>query len=250
MRILLALVFLFSFDAAAQNAPMQAQAYVGDVLQTHNSWGTKMNAKGASLRLKEVLRKGNVIQAQFYAEGLPKKWVYSLMSFPVGAANASILLTGITLGPDGRAICSGRPGECGKEGHPNAPVSLFLSPANGEPLRFALFAKTDPTVRAAINYVPFPIASTDKSCKTEAVVLAPSAGIIHVEGSGFPPNATVTLVSDANGKSAQKQLKSDAKGDVASTLMPSGNNAKQGTIRAQLTAAGCAPAVAIPWAKK
>src|SRR3569623_1538751 len=116
MRALFVLAFLFSFLAPirsmAQIVPMQAQAHAGDVLQANRSWGEKMNTKGATLRIKEVSRKGNVIAAQFYAEGLPKKWIYSLMAYPGGSAYASFLLTGFTLAPDGRAICSGRPGEC------------------------------------------------------------------------------------------------------------------------------------------
>jgi hypothetical protein len=249
MRALLVLAFLFSLHAAAQNVPMQAQAHAGDVLQAHRSWGENMNTKGATLTLKEVSRQGNNITAQFYAQGLPKKWVYSLMSFPLGSPNASILLTGITLDNDGRAVCSGRPGECGKQGHANAPVTLRLAPGNGEPLRFALFAKTDQTVRAAFNYVPFPLTSIDKGCKADAVILEPGAGIVHVEGSGFPANATVTLSSDANGKSAQKSLKANTKGEVASTLMPSRGNDKQGTIRVQLAGPACSPSVSVPWSR-
>jgi hypothetical protein len=129
-------------------------------------------------------------------------------------------------------------------------VSLFLEPANGEPLRFALSAKTDQLVRAAFNYVPFPLTATDKSCKAEAVVLEPGAGLVHVEGSGFPANASVTIDSDVNGKAAQKQLKSNAKGEVVSTLMPNRGTVKQGTIRVKLTASACAPSVTIPWALK
>ncbi len=249
MRAMLVLAFLFSFGAMAQNVPMQVQAHAGEVVQEHKAWGEKMNLKGAMLTLKEVSRNGNNITAQFYAHGLPAKWVYSLMSFPLGQANASILLTGITLDTDGRAVCSGRPGECGKQGHPNAPVTLRLAPGNGEPLRFALFAKTDSTVRAALNYVPFPIAATDKGCKTEAVILEPGATILHVEGSGFPANSTVTFASDANGKSAQKQLKANAKGEVSSTLMPSNGTNKQGTIRVQMTGPACAPSVSVPWSR-
>src|SRR6478752_6618272 len=86
MRALSALAFLFSFHAiaqnTAQNVPMQAQAHAGEVLQSHKAWGEKMNTKDAKLTLKEVSRKGNNITAQFYAEGLPKKWIYSLMSYP------------------------------------------------------------------------------------------------------------------------------------------------------------------------
>jgi hypothetical protein len=249
MRAQLVLAILFSFEALAQNVPMQAQAHAGEVLQSHRAWGEKMNTKDAKLTLKEVSRQGNNITAQFYAEGLPKKWIYSLMSFPVGRANASILLTGITLDNDGRAVCSGKPGECGKQGHPNAPVTLRLAPGNGEPLRFALFAKTDQTVRAALNYVPFPLAANDKGCKAEAVILEPGAGIVHVEGSGFPAGGTVTLNSDANGKAAQKQLKASAKGEVASTLMPSLGSAKQGTIRVQMAGPACAPSVNVPWTR-
>jgi hypothetical protein len=249
MRALLALAFLFSFHAFAQNVPIQAQAHAGDILQSHRAWGDKMNTKDAKLTLKEVSRKGNNITAQFYAEGLPKKWIYSLMSFPIGGANASILLTGITLDADGRAVCSGKPGECGKQGHPNAPVTLRLAPGNGEPLRFALMAKTDQTVRAALNFVPFPLSATDKGCKAEAVILEPGAGVVHIEASGFPAGATVTLSSDANGKTAQKQIKASAKGEVASTLMPSRGTEKQGTMRVQLTGPACAPSVTVPWSR-
>jgi hypothetical protein len=127
---------------------------------------------------------------------------------------------------------------------------MFLQPANGEPLRFALVAKTDQTIRAAFNYVPFPIAATDKACKAEAVVLEPGSGLVHIEGSGFPLNTTVTLATDADGKSAQKQLKSNAKGEVATMIMPSRQKGKQGTVRVQLSAPGCAPSVTVPWSMK
>lgn len=250
MRALLVLAFLFSFGAEAQDVPLQTRVLAGDAVKAHTAWVQQMSAKGASLRIKEVQRKGNVIQAQFYAEGLPKKWIYNLMSFPIGSKNASILLSGVTLDESGRAICSGRPGECGKEGRPNAPVSMFLEPANGEPLRFALVARTDQTVRAAFNYVPFPIASTDKSCKAEAVLLEPGAGLVRIEGSGFPLNATVTLASEGNGKSAQKPLKSNAKGEVNTMVMPNREAGKQGTVRVQLSSPACAPAISVPWSLK
>jgi hypothetical protein len=250
MRALFLLAFLFSFlgpiRIVAQTVPMQAQAHAGDVLQAHRSWGEQMNTKGATLRMKEVSRKGNVISAQFYAEGLPKKWIYSLISYPIGSENASVVLTGVTLASDGRAICSGRPGECGKE-LKDAPVTLYLSPKNGEPLRFGLFAKTDQTVRAVFNYVPFPIAATDKGCKAEAVILEPGAGLVHIEGSGFPAGATVTLNSEASGKSAQKKLRASAKGGATSALMPGRSPEKQAMIRVQMNGPACAPSLSIPW---
>lgn len=249
MRVSLFLAFLFSFLAPAQNVPMQAQAHAGDILQAHMAWGEKMNTKGATLRLKEVQREGKIIHAQFYADGLPKKWIYSLMAFPVGSANASIILTGVTLSAEGRAICSGKPGECGKGDHPNAPVSLALSPGNGEPLRFALFAKTDQTVRAAFNYVPFPLSAIDKGCKAEAVILEPGAGLIHIEGSGFPASSAVNLSTDAKGQLVQKQIKTNTKGELGSTLIPNRGADKQGTVRVQLTGPACAPSVTIPWTR-
>src|SRR3569832_822087 len=76
MRARFVLAFLFSFHAVAQNVPMEAQAHAGDILQAHRAWGEKMNSKDAKLTLKEVSRKGNNITAQFYGEGLPKKWIY------------------------------------------------------------------------------------------------------------------------------------------------------------------------------
>ncbi len=226
---------------------MQTQARVGDILATHNQWGSLMNTEGATLTVKEVSRKGNSLTAQFYGKGLPRKWVYSLMSLPLGSPNASILLTGVTLDADGRAVCSGRPGECGKPGHPNAPVTLRLAPGNGEPLRFGLVAKTDQSIRAMVNYVPFPIAGTDKSCRIEAVILEPAAGTVHLEAKGLPPGSPVTLNTEMNGKTAQKQLRTDAKGQATSTLVPNRGTDKKGSIRAQVTASSCSPAITIPW---
>jgi len=99
--------------------------------------GAALNTADASIELGEPSRSGPIIKYRLYEKGLPRDGQYTLIEWPVTQKRPTENLHGVTLDPSGPDVCAGTPGTCGSPDKPGDPIDLELSPAKGEPFRFA-----------------------------------------------------------------------------------------------------------------
>ncbi len=87
-----------------------------------------------------------------------------------------------------------QPPSCAATTKPGQPVEVRAAMAPGEAMRLALVGQTEKSgtpvrIGAATSVVPFPMQSTDKGCTLQVIRGMKNAGMVLVEGTGFPANA-------------------------------------------------------------
>lgn len=214
------------------------------------AWGPNLNSPHASISLrKEKSDTGPVVKYRLYATGLPRQSKYSLVTWPVTQLGPSTGLEGVTLNESGLAICAGLAGTCGSADKPNDPIDLTFIPVKGEPFRVALISASDPKLKAFLKIVPIPNEAKDKGCSIQAVLLLPGAVEVAIEGSGFPPNAALTLETNSEGEQHSGTGKTDSNGNYFSVILPYVQGMQRGTAHVKLNAAECQPALSFQWGK-
>jgi hypothetical protein len=112
------------------------------------------------------------------------------------------------------------------------PVTVSAVAAPGEPVRVALLARTQRR-GAATTTVPFPIENVSEGCHLQVMLGMKDAGMVLVDGSGFPPNTPLHLSSITDGQTRELNSKTNAKGRMVFVLLPRarGRAAGETTVR-------------------
>jgi hypothetical protein len=143
------------------------------------------------------------------------------------------------------------------------PVEIQTTAAAGEAIRIAVMS-ADRKHGAAASSIPFPIASTDKGCSLQVIIGMKDAGLVLIDGSGFPPNTPLTLDATTGDNLRPLHPRANAEGRIVVPLLTGAKGQASGdtTIRfaglnRQPTldtpkddaqpAPDCAPAVTFHW---
>lgn len=215
----------------------------------HEAWGPRASTPNVSLTIVEESRTGADFRYALRATGIRSGTVFTLMSWPVTQRGPAEVLQGVTFDDKGMAICAGRAGTCGNPAFPNDPIHIPFRAVPGEPVRLAIVS-SDGLIKAFAKIVPLPLQGENKGCRVSATLLTPGAELLFIEGTGFTPNAELTMSTESEGEKHDLKGKDDAQGRFISALLPFKQGLTRGTVKILLNGGGCSPAVSVPWGKR
>jgi hypothetical protein len=146
---------------------------------------------------------------------------------------------------------------------PGQLVEIETTAAQGEAIRVALVT-ADRKRAAETSAIPFPIANEDKGCKLQVILSVKDAGLVLVDGTGFPANMLLKLVASAGGASHELHARSSADGRIVIPLLTGEEGKSSGQTTVKFAGINreptldtpkeeatpnpeCAPAVSYPW---
>lgn len=267
-------------------------------LQAH--WGPQMTTAGLSLALTEVTRtktpEGTQIMYHLKGSGFAPTDKLMLVRWPLDA-QAKVLMGGISFDAKGIAVCNDTSGadalaaatsdlsaapapggaanatktqpaftpppSCTQTMKPQQPVEIEATAAQGEAIRVALVS-ADRKRAAETSAIPFPLVNEDKGCKLEVILSVKDAGLVLLEGSGFPASTLLKLVASTASASREMHARSNAEGRVVLPLLTGEQKAPSGVTTVKFAGINreptldtpkeeatpnpeCAPAVSYPW---
>jgi hypothetical protein len=216
-------------------------------LQKH--FGKDMNSPGVELSLKETNRSRSgdrtLVTYSLYGTGLPSNATYTLIQVQLDGTMAKIM-EGVTLNAKGEAICAGREGTCKGDG-PNDPIDLVAYAGKGEPKRFGLVSDDEAHVKGFVAVVPFPNAKSDKGCRLESIIGSPNGEMTFIQGSGFEPNAELTIDGESYGEKHHDKGTAQLDGSYFSALMPYVAGKKSGKTTIEVKSKNCDPKLTFEW---
>jgi hypothetical protein len=206
----------------------------------------------------------------------------SLVRWPLNG-QSDVVMSGITLDPNGTAICPEKPlapvpaapgapprpapkgPECKTVMTPGQPVVITATVAEGEPVRIAL-VDNDRQKGAAATTVPFPRANEDKGCRLQVMLGLKDASMVLIEGTGFPAKTPLKLEVTNNGHTRTLNPTPTDKGRFVVVDMPAQEGQEAGTATVRFAGIthvpsledsknpapadpACAPSVTFPWGK-
>lgn len=262
-------------QAALQLAQLQAR------------WGAGMSTAGLSASLVEVGKSKSAdgtTQVAYHVAGtgFTPGDSLSLIRWPLDS-QAETVMSGLTLDPNGTAICPEKPlppvpvlpGEkprpaprgpdCKTVMEAGQPVIVTATGAKGEAVRIALI-DNDRQKGAATTAVPFPLANEDKGCRLQVLLGLKDASMVLIDGTGFPPNTPLKLESMVGGHTRTLSPRSSADGHFIVVDLPGDQGETSGTATVRFAGIThvpsledsknpppadpqCAPSVTFPWGK-
>jgi hypothetical protein len=232
-----------------QNLTPEQQAMVVKLSNLQRNFGkSSMNSPGVALSLKEINRRRatdrTLVTYELYATGLPKDHTFTIFEVKI-SGQFNKFLEGVTLDPDGRAICAGRKGTC-SGGTPNSPIDLVLFAGKAEPKRVALVSE-DGQLKGGSAVVPFPNAATDRGCHLESVIGTPKGELTYIQGNGFEPNEELTIDGESYGEKNHGVQKAEADGSYFAAILPGVLGKTSGSTTYRVTGKNCAPELTFSW---
>lgn len=264
-----------ALQAALQLARLQAR------------WGAGMSSPGLSAALVEVAKAKSAdgttaVAYHVTGTGFTPGDSLSLIRWPLGS-QAQTVMSGITLDPNGIAVCPEKPlppvprlpGEAPKPAakgpdcktvmQAGQPVVVDATGARGEAVRIALF-DNDRQRGAAATAVPFPLASEDKGCKLQVLLGLKDASMVLIDGTGFPPNTPLKLEAISGDHTRTLSPTTAADGHFVMVDLPGQPGQASGTATVRFAGIThvpsledsknpppadpqCAPSVTFPWGK-
>jgi hypothetical protein len=253
------LILLFSIFAPTQTVQKSSptdqdltaeqKAQVVKLANLQKNFGKKMNSPGVDLSLKEINRwrvsDRTLVKYELHATGLPKDLTYSLLKVQI---SGKILkqIDGVTIDPDGRAICAGRKGTCSGS-TPNSPIDLVFFAGKSEPMRLSLVSNDDSHLKGFIFVVPFQNSVTDKGCRLESILGTPKGEVTYIQGSGFEPNEELTMDSESYGEKNHGVAKAEADGSYFAVALPNVLGKTSGTTVWSVKGKNCGPTLTFSW---
>jgi hypothetical protein len=263
--LLLGSLFLVNASAAQQNHTPAAQAQstvsigvesltpeqkanVQQLAKLQKDFGKKMNSPGVELSLKEIRRSHagdrTLVKYSLYATGFPPT---TFILYQVQLDGSFIkTLEGVTISAQGQALCGGQESRCQGNG-PNDSIDLVVYAGKGEPKRFALVSEDGAHLRGFVGVVPFPNATTDKSCRLESVIGTPNGELTYLQGSGFEPDAELTIDSHSYDENRHYTAKAGVDGSYFAVLLPYVLGKKSGYTVFEIKSKNCSPKLTFQW---
>jgi hypothetical protein len=198
----------------AQDLTPEQKAKVEQLAKLQKHFGKDISSPGVELSLKETSRSQSgdrtLVTYSLFGTGLPSGATYTLIQVQLDGTMSKIM-EGVTLNAKGEAICAGREGTCQGDG-PNSSIDLVVFASKGEPKRFGLVSMDEEHVKGFVAAVPFPNAKSDKGCRLESIIGSPKGELTFIHGSGFEPNAELTIDSESyGGKTPRQRQRSDGR---------------------------------------
>jgi hypothetical protein len=237
----------------AQQKALEARRLVNaiDTLARNQvNWGPAMSTPGYSLALIDKGHKsspeGTQVTFSLHATGFQPGDSLTLLRWPLDSTVKQIT-TGLTVDASGQVICPEiSQGDCLASMQPGDPVHVKEIAARGEPLRVAIVeAKTQN--RAETTIIPFPIENTSGSCKLEAILGTKNAGLVLLEGSGFPQNTKIEIHIVTYSQDHPITTTTNATGGLVVAVLPAVNGHTSGTTTISYKGSSCSPSVSFPW---
>jgi hypothetical protein len=230
----------------------KALEVAGKLVGQQHAWDGAAATSATKLIFKEKSRKkaeqGTVIIYELSAPDLPKDQHYTLMAWPLNRAIGPVR-GGIALNAEGRLACTGKtPADCTTKPGDDPTIDIALQFAKGEAKRFALISD-DQKSKALATVVAFPIIGKDAGCSLEALLGTPDGEVVLITGSGFPPSTSVPMSSDSAGEVTTGFWQVNAKGELASMVLPQVRGKTSGDTTVFLKSPACAPKISFHWGK-
>jgi hypothetical protein len=232
-----------------QKLTPEQQAKVVRLSNLQRNFGkSSMNSPGVEVFLKEIGRRRvtdrTLVTYELYAIGLPKDHTFTIFEVKI-SGQFNKFLEGVTLDPDGRAICAGRKGTCSGRA-PNSPINLVFFAGKAEPKRLALVSE-DNQLKGFVAIVPFPNATTDKSCHLESVIGTPKGELTYIQGNGFEPNEELTTDCESYGEKNHFMVKAESDGSYFAPTMPYVLGKTSGIATFEVKGKNCDPKLTFSW---
>jgi hypothetical protein len=243
---LLGLLCLLHAASWCQVSEADAPKVMGEIGRKHRLWDPSRNSPGVSISLKEVERSSTQIKYELQAFGFPPNSKFTIVQWPTNRIEPQTITNGVPLNAAGIAICMDTSGICGGS-KPNDPIAFAVTPLKSEPVRIALFSEGEPQLKAFLSVQPMPNRTANGNCTLESVMLLPNSILVALQGSGFKPNADVTLLSESAGEHHDGTQKSDSEGKIFAVLAPGVKGKEKGTTRVSLISAECNLSLSFPW---
>jgi len=230
----------------SQGAVPNAATAVQGLVRMHEAWSEKLTTPGASIRAREIERRGAAVQYNLYVSGLPNDRVYNVVSWPITQSGPSTIMSGVSIGKDGVVACTGRlDGECSDpSGDKDNAVDFTFDRLSGEPNRLAIVAGDQ---RAAVILIPDPISASDHGCTLNVERLMPHFEIAYFIGSGYQPDARVLFQAESNGERHMIETTADHEGSVRFVMLPLVSGHHRGTAQIKPVENRCAPFLKFEW---
>jgi hypothetical protein len=233
----------------AQDLTPEQKAKIELLSKLQKHFGKDMSSPGVELSLKETNRSRSadrtLVTYSLYAPGLPSDTTYTLSQVQLDGSMATVM-EGVTLNAKGEAICAGREGTCRGDG-PNDPIDLVVYAGKGEPKRFGLVSNDEERVKGFVAVVPFPNTQSDKGCRLESIIGSPNGELTFIQGSGFEPNAELTIDSVSYGENIKTKTSAQADGSYFAALLPYVIGKKSGKTTIDVKSKNCNPKLTFEW---
>jgi hypothetical protein len=233
----------------AQDLTAEQKAKVEQLAKLQRNFGKKMNSPGVELSLKERTRTRasdrTLVSFGLNGTGLPSSTTFSLVQVQIDGT-VSKVMEGVTFNAKGEAICAGRQDTCQGNG-PDDPIDLVVFAGRAEPKRFGLVSDDEAHVKAFVGVVPFPNATTDKGCRLESILGTPNGELTYIQGSGFEPNAELTIDSQSYDEKHHDTSKAEADGSYFAVIMPYVNGKQSGKTIWDVKSKNCNPKLSLSW---
>jgi hypothetical protein len=236
-------------EQARQLRQQRLMQAASQLVRNEAHWGPLTSTPGTVLSMKEVSRQstpqGAEITYTLSASGFAPGDSLKLLRWPLDG-NLQLVTDGLTVDGLGQVICpSLTKGDCLKTVPPGAAVKITTTASEGEAIRVAV--ADDARKHAATYVVPFAVSASDHGCELEMLLGIKNAGLVLVEGHGFPANTPVELDSSSYGEKRQIKTTTDANGSLAVGILPGVSNHPTGQTTVHYSGATCSPTLTFNW---
>jgi hypothetical protein len=233
--------------------PDASEALVRLVGITRDWLKSKISTPGTSAEVREIERErgngGLRIDYHIFVKGAPKDELYDVQLWSISAKEPSLVLSGVSIAPDGLLICAGRkPGQCRGEKLDDDIALTVLNPGKGEPFRWALVSFDNKT-KVFFGAVPDAISAKDKGCVLEVIRLLPKFELAMIRARGYRPDEELQFSSKSYDEAHEIQARSDADGEYVGAMLPNVKDKDFGKTEVTLKGAGCAPKLSFEWGR-
>jgi len=207
-----------------------------------NNWGK--NSPGVTLVAHEDPRqhtaKGTVLWYNLLGKGFPEGLVYTLWRWGL-EKSPEPLIKGVSFDKRGLLVCSGKPGYCSGAG-PDDPINIKATAILGEMKRMAIVSD-DGKIAAYVDAVPFPIESSDKTCKLSVTRVSALADRVLARASGLQANAPLNVTTRYGEQVASSKASAGPNGTWQEVVTAPGVKPPSGKAGISVSDAVCTVAV-------
>lgn len=225
---------------------------VNTLARSEANWGPAMSTPGDSLRVIDKGHKstpeGTQVTFGLNVTGFQPGDSLRLLRWPLDSRVQQVT-SGLTVDSAGQVICPEiSQGDCLTTMQPGDPVQVHDVAARGEPLRLAIVS-ADGKKRAESTIIPFPLETTSNSCKMEVILGTKDAGLVLLEGAGFPKSEKVEIHIVTDGKDNPVTTTTSATGGLLVAVLAGSGGHTSGTTTISYHGDSCSPSLSFPWGK-
>ncbi len=229
------------------------EAAVRLVKLTRDWLKNKISTPGTSAEVRVIERERRNgefrIDYHVFVKGAPKDQLYDVQMWPITAGGPSVLVTGVSIAPDGLVICAGRnPPECRGEKLDDDVALSVVNPGKGEPFRWVLVSG-DGKTKIFFGVVPDAITAKDKGCVLEVIRLLPKFELAMIRAKGYKSNEELQFSSKSYDEGHDILGRAEADGEYVAAMLPYVKDRETGKTDVTLKGSGCAPRVSFEWGK-